>query len=154
MELNILILLILLIVGYSTGKLFEKAHYSKIHLREKKLQSIPIITSRWQDTIGSDEVGDLFDGSVVISSDYFKSFVCHLRMMLGGRMREFEPLLDRARREAILRMKEKASFWGAERIVNLRIECSSIHGRSGNQQYLPIVEVLAYGTGIKRSTGK
>ena len=41
-------------------------------------------------------------------------------------MREFEPLLDRARREAILRMKEKAALWGAKRIVNLRVECSSI----------------------------
>ena len=152
--LNILLPLILLIVGYGTGKFLEKAHYSKIRHKEKKLQSIPIITSRWQDTVGTDETGHLFDGSVVISSDYFKSFVSHLRLFLGGRMREFEPLLDRARREAILRMKEKASFWGAERIVNLRIECSSIHGRSGNQQYLPIVEVLAYGTGIKRNTGK
>ena len=152
--LNILIPLILLIVGYSTGKFFENAHYSKIRLREKKLQSIPIIASRWQDTIENDELGYLFDGSVVISSDYFKSFVSHLRLMLGGRMREFEPLLDRARREAILRMKEKAAFWGAERIINLRVECSSIHGRGGGQQYLPVVEVLAYGTGIKRNTEK
>ena len=71
-------------------------------------------------------LGCLFDGSVVISSDYFKAFISKLRLILGGRMREFEPLLDRARREAILRMKEKAVFWGAKRIINLRIECSSV----------------------------
>ena len=150
---DILFILILVIVGYITGRSFELAHYSKIRQREKKLQSIPIIVSRWQDSVESDETGHLFDGSVVISSDYFKSFISHLRLMLGGRMREFEPLLDRARREAILRMKEKAVLWGAERIINLRIESSSIHGRSG-QQYLPIIEVLAYGTAIKKNTEK
>lgn len=151
---NLLFILSLLILGYSTGKFFEYTHYSKIRQREKKLQSLPVIASRWQDTVGSDEIGHLFDGSVVISSDYFKSFVSHLRLILGGRMREFEPLLDRARREAILRMKEKAAMWKAERIVNLRVECSSVYGRNNNQQYLPIVEVLAYGTGIKKDTLK
>ncbi len=149
---NLLFILSLLIIGYSTGKFFESAHYSKIRQREKRLQSIPVIASRWQDTIEGGEVGHLFDGSVVISSDYFKSFVSNLRLIFGGRLREFEPLLDRARREAILRMKEKAVLWGAERIINLRIECSSVYGRSGGQQYLPVVEVLAYGTGIKKNT--
>ena len=151
---NLFFILLLLIVGYSTGRYFELAHYSKIRQREKKLNSIPIIVSKWQDSVESDETGHLFDGSVVISSDYFKSFISHLRLLLGGRMREFEPLLDRARREAILRMKEKAVLWGAERIINLRIECSSIHGRGNSQQYLPIVEVLAYGTAIKKNTEK
>ena len=151
---GLLFTLLLLVIGYSTGKFFETTHYTKIRQREKRLQSIPIIASRWQDTIESDEMGCLFDGSVVISSDYFKAFISKLRLILGGRMREFEPLLDRARREAILRMKEKAVFWGAKRIINLRIECSSVYGRGGGQQYLPIVEVLAYGTGIKKNTEK
>ena len=70
--LNVLIPLMLLIVGYSTGKFLERAHYSKIRQRERKLRFLPIIASRWQDTIESDEIGYLFDGSVVVSSDYFK----------------------------------------------------------------------------------
>ena len=82
---NLLFILSLLIIGYSTGKFFESAHYSKIRQREKRLQSIPVIASRWQDTIEGGEVGHLFDGSVVISSDYFKSFVSNLRLIFGGR---------------------------------------------------------------------
>ncbi|MFT6733724.1 MAG: hypothetical protein ACJAS9_001914 [Polaribacter sp.] len=39
--------------------------------------------------------------------DYFKRFLAGLRNIFGGRVVTYESLVDRARREAILRMKEK-----------------------------------------------
>jgi uncharacterized protein YbjQ (UPF0145 family) len=45
-------------------------------------------------------------GSVVVSVDYFKRFLAGLRTLVGGRVTSYETLLDRARREAILRCKE------------------------------------------------
>lgn len=149
-----LFILTLLIIGYSTGQFFEISHYKKIRSREKKLNHIPIITSRWQDVIEDDEAGLLCEGLVVISSDYFKTFVSGIRSIFGGRLREYESLLDRGRREAILRMKEKAVRWGAEKIVNLRLEHSSVHGNDINGGYLPIVEVLAYATAVKKQVKK
>ena len=145
-----LIFLSLLIIGYITGQLIESTHYRKIRSREKKLNHIPIITSRWQDIVEDDETGRLFEGLVVISSDYFKSFLSGIRSLFGGRLREYESLIDRARREAILRMKEKAAKWGAEKIVNLRLEQSSIHSNNFSNHYLPMIEVLVYATAIKK----
>ncbi len=151
---ELLISIILLITGYLTGRSFEVRHYKRIRLREKKFHHIPIITSRWQECIEEDEEGILFTGGVVISSDYFKTFISALRMFFGGRIREYETLLDRGRREAILRMKEKAARWGAEKIINMRLEHSSIYG--GNMQKggfaLPAVEVFAYATAIKKKS--
>ena len=53
-------------------------------------------------------------------------------------------LLDRARREAILRLKESCS--GATQVINLRIETSSISKGEGDS--IGSVEVLAYGTAL------
>ena len=87
---EVLITLALLIIGYSTGQFFEANHYRKIRSREKNLNHIPIITSRWQDAIEDDEMGLLCEGLVVISSDYFKTFLSGIRSIFGGRLREYD----------------------------------------------------------------
>jgi uncharacterized protein YbjQ (UPF0145 family) len=88
----------------------------------------------------------LVTGSVVISVDYFKRFLASLRTLIGGRVTSYESLLDRARREAILRMKEEASKLGADKVFNIKLETSSISksakGKVGS------IEVLAYGTAL------
>ena len=40
-------------------------------------------------------------GSIVISLDYFKRVIAGLRGLVGGRIKTYEPLLERARREAM-----------------------------------------------------
>ncbi len=87
-------------------------------------------------------------GSAVISIDYFKRFLAILRNIFGGRIRSYESLVDRARREAILRMKAEAKKNHADIIINFRMETSTI-GRSANQKgQVGSVEALAYGTAI------
>ena len=85
-------------------------------------------------------------GNVVISVDYFKRFVAHLRMIFGGRVHTYESLLDRGRREALLRMQAEASDLGATMIFNTRFETSSIS--KGGRDSVGSVEVLAYGTAV------
>mgnify|MGYP006288548367 CR=1 FL=1 len=65
---------------------------------------------------------------------------------MGGRISVYETLLDRARREAVLRMKEQALRRGYRMIVNVRIESTSIGGVRGG---IPAMEVFAYGTALK-----
>jgi uncharacterized protein YbjQ (UPF0145 family) len=89
---------------------------------------------------------ELATGSVVVSVDYYKRFLAGLRNLFGGEVRSYSPLMDRARREALLRMKEQAV--GADMIINVRLETSSISGDSRAQQKLACVEVVAYGTAI------
>ena len=47
----------------------------------------------------------LVQGSAVISIDYFKRMLAALRNIVGGEVKSYETLVDRARREATLRMK-------------------------------------------------
>ena len=70
----------------------------------------------------------LVTGSVVISSDYFKQFVAGLRTLIGGRLSSYESLLDRARREATLRMKQEAKRFGSTLVINVKIESTTVSG--------------------------
>jgi uncharacterized protein YbjQ (UPF0145 family) len=63
---------------------------------------------------------ELVLGSVVIGGDFFKQVVASLASLFGMRISVAEAMLDRARREAVLRMKEKAV--GADAILNVRVE--------------------------------
>ena len=90
----------------------------------------------------------LVSGNVVISIDFFKKFVAGLRSLFGGRLQSYESLLDRARREAILRMKESALEIGAKVIINVRIETASISKSSSRNNGIGSVEVVAYGTAL------
>ena len=85
----------------------------------------------------------LVTGNVVIASDYFKNFLAGLVNIFGGRVTPFESMLDRARREAVLRMKEKALQLNADYVFNIKFDTSRI--ASGR---LAAMEVMAYGTAM------
>jgi uncharacterized protein YbjQ (UPF0145 family) len=88
----------------------------------------------------------LVAGSAVISDDYFKSVVAGLYSFFGGRVRTYESLVDRARRESVLRMKAAARAHGSRMIINVKFQTFAIGGRSQNS--VKGVEVLAYGTAL------
>lgn len=145
---DFLVFLVLLILGYTFGQLAERRHYRSIIEREEKTLSMPVMTLKTVPKQLTKCHTHLVTGSVVISIDFFKKFVAGLRGLLGGRLKSYESLLDRARREAILRMKESALAEGAKVIVNVRIETASINKNSGRRQGVGSVEVVAYGTAI------
>jgi len=141
---NLLFVFMLLVVGYFSGKWFESRHYRNIRDRELKFHSKPAVTLK---TVPSDrevQMAVLVTGSVVISVDYFKRFLATLRNIFGGEMASYSSLIDRGRREAILRMKE--SHPDADLYVNMRLETSTIS--SGKGKSVGCVEVVAYGTAI------
>lgn len=140
---EILFFLVLLVLGYCFGLFAEKRHYRSIVAREYTMNALPAIASRYPP---EDKPYDqkLVMGSVVIGSDYFKSFLAGLVNFFGGSVVSYEGLLDRARREATLRMKEQAEKEGAELVFNVKYETASV----GNSR-LASVEVLAYGTAMK-----
>ena len=145
---NIIGFLILLTLGYSVGSLLEKQHYKNIRKRERQTLHIPVVSFGAKQKMPAANEANLFLGSVVVSADYFKMFASSLRNLVGGRVVAYESLLDRGRREAILRMKEQAIAWGATQIVNVRLETSTI-GNSNGGNGLASIEVIAYGTGIR-----
>ena len=135
----------LVALGYFAGRSAERKHYASIHRREAQFLRQPAVTSKQWDTGRSVADARLVVASVVVSADYFKRLLAGLRNIIGGRMRSYESLLDRARREAILRLKEQCP--DADIIVNLRLETSSIGGAK-RQGSVSAVELLAYGTAI------
>ena len=146
LTLNLGIVLVLLILGYTTGTLAEKRHYRSILRREATLNDLIIVTTRTLPESAVPPTTQMVLGNVVISVDYFKRFVAGLRMIFGGRVHTYESLLDRGRREALLRMQERAKELGANMIFNVRLETSSIS--KGARKSVGSVEVLAYGTAI------
>lgn len=147
---NLIILLFLLTLGYSAGRYFERRHYRSILRREEALNTLPAIASKIPPQSQPPYTTHLVSGSVVVSVDYFKRFLANLRNLTGGRVTSYETLVDRARREAILRMKEQAKEMNARYVFNIKMETSSIFKGSGNG--IGSVEVLAYGTAIIPST--
>lgn len=150
---ELIVFSILMAVGLGFGTLNEKRHYKKILEREDFLGSIPVITGRWQEALEENDRGQFVHGSVVVGSDYFKTVAAQLKSLFGGRLKTYESLLDRGRREAIIRMKEQARQRGAYKIINLRIETSSIgDANSGGKRFLPCVEVHCYATAISQQS--
>lgn len=141
---QIIIFALLLALGYFFGRSAEKRHYRSIEKREEELKFIPT-TSKKYPLYKDKKIQSvhLVSGSVVISIDYFKKIVAGLRNIVGGHVQAYETLVDRARREAVLRLKESCK--DADEIINLRLETSSIN--KGTQQ-IGSVEVLAYATAI------
>ncbi len=143
------ITLMVLTVTYLVGSAIERRHFDSLRKREARLRAFPTVTFErlpegWQ-------VADsgLAMGSTVVSLDYFKRFLAGLRGILGGRVRSYEPLLDRARREALLRMTEGAVADGYDAIVNVRLETSRLASSRGRGKGTAGVEMLAFGTAVK-----
>jgi uncharacterized protein YbjQ (UPF0145 family) len=143
---EILLVICLLILGYITGSIAERRHYKSIIRREDALGDLAVIVAKTLPPMEPAPATTLVRGSVVVSVDYFKRFLARLRMVFGGRIHTYESLLDRARREAILRMQEQARELGASMIFNMRFETSSIS--KGKKDAVGTVEVLAYGTAV------
>ena len=138
----------LMVVGYTCGSIAEKRHYKSIINREKELVKLMVVNAEGRFAEGAVKNAFLVNGSTVISNDYFKRLLAILRNIFGGRVKAYESLIDRSRREAILRMKEEASARGAHMIINLRLETSTI-GRSANKKNrIGSIETLAYGTAV------
>jgi uncharacterized protein YbjQ (UPF0145 family) len=138
----------LMTMGFVIGTQRERRHLETLRKREASLAHIPATTGLILPNHSTLHQAQLVHGTVVISVDYFKRLVAMFRMLLGGRITSYESILERARREAVLRMKEDAIHQDADGIINVRIETSRIatgHGENG----VAGIEVLAYGTSIR-----
>jgi uncharacterized protein YbjQ (UPF0145 family) len=143
---DLIVFLSLLAVGYGAGTWAEKRHYRSIFQREAALIHLPAVTLK-SVAVPEERIRSarLVVGSAVISVDYFKRILAGLRNIFGGKVKSYESLIDRARREALLRMKEMAG--DATVIVNVRIETSAI-GKQSKRKNIGCLEAVAYGTAL------
>ncbi|MGH0035449.1 MAG: YbjQ family protein [Myxococcota bacterium] len=140
-----------LLLAFVIGEIIERRHLKSIRAREKRWSRLPAVTleSLPRPDGWSEEHSGLVTGHVVVSVDHFKRFVAGLRAIFGGRVRSYESLMDRARREAVLRLKQHAIDQGYHAVVNLRLETARLANARRKGKGTAGVEVLAFGTGIR-----
>lgn len=137
------IFLLLFAVGWFFGRRHERAHLNSLEVAEKVLGHIIVSSERfYQPQLLEHSQGDLVIGSVVIAQDYFKMIVAGFMNLLGLNLTTYETLLERARREAVVRMKQQAQALGCNQVYGLRLEVTSIN------QVGSMVEAIAYGTAV------
>ena len=144
--------LLLLVVTYFIGNMIERKHFRGLQEREERMHGFPVVSF---DTMPEDwnaASSDMVTGSIVISLDYFKRVIAGLRGLVGGRIKTYEPLLERARREALLRMSESARAQGFDAVFNVRLETSRLANAGRDGKGTAGVEMLAFGTAVKFSS--
>lgn len=137
----------LLLIGLLSGRWVERRHFAQLREREGELADIRCTNLKRAPGEPPPASARLVAGNVVISTDYFKSVCGALRAIIGGRVRSYETLVERGRREALVRMLDDARSTGARSIINVRFETLPI-ARFQNGRGLMGVEVLAYGTAL------
>ena len=142
---GVTIILVLVALGFISGRYLERRHYRSIKRREREHLNSPAVTFGKLPDKRPIATAHLAVGSVVVSVDYFKRFLAGFRLFFGGELRSYSPLIDRGRREALLRMKESSPE--ADLFLNTRLETSSI-SKGNRGQNIGSVEIVAYSTAI------
>ena len=83
----------------------------------------------------------LVKGSTIQTVNAFKDIGASFKTLVGGELRKYTEMMDKARVIATERMSEEAKKLGADAIVGVRYSSSSIMQSAA--------EVMAYGTAVK-----
>ena len=78
-----------------------------------------------------------------------QAFAAWLRGIVGGPIRGYEPVLDRGRREALLRLTEEAMNKRCQAVVNVRLDTSRLASSRVDGKGTAGVEILAFGTALR-----
>ena len=140
---------VLLLVGLLFGRMAEKRHFAELAKKEAALRDILVFTGRRVPEDIQVARSQLVCGSVVVAEDYFKRAAAAVKSLVGGRLTAYESLMDRGRREAVVRMKEEARRLGATMVFNVRFETASLaEGSNPQQRAMFSAEFVAYGTAL------
>lgn len=135
--------ILLFAAGWFFGSRHERQHLAQLSIAEQELSHIMVSSERFYvPKLVADTEGELVLGSVVIAQDYFKMIIARVLSIFGKNLTTYETLLDRARREALVRMRTEAQAKGYNHIYGLRLEVSNIN------QLGSMVEAIAYGTAV------
>ena len=137
---------LLLLIGVFFGTQAQKRHIANLEAREAALSHI--IVTNLKTLPALTQPPQLVTGSVVIAFDYFRRFIAGFVMLVGGRVTMYEAMLDRARREALVRLLEEAEAAGSREVHNVRFEFSRVGSSAERGNIGGGAELLAYGTAV------
>lgn len=146
---ELLVTVLLLALGFASGKAIEHLHLQDLAKRERRQRRLVALTTCRVPADWRVEEALLLIGSVVVSLDYWKRFAAGIRQLFGGNVRSFETLFERARREALLRLKEAAAARGCDAVIGVRLESAELANQRANGKGTAGVELIAFGTGLR-----
>ena len=87
-----------------------------------------------------EEMG-IVSGSTIQSKNFVSDFGQGLKSIVGGELRSYTDMMEKARNKATRRMVDQAVSMGADAIIGVRYTTNSIMAQAA--------EVLVFGTAIK-----
>lgn len=87
-----------------------------------------------------EELG-VVSGSTIQAKNFISDFGQGLKGIVGGELKSYTSMMEKARNQATQRMVDRAVKMGADAIIGVRYTTSSIMAQAA--------EVLAYGTAIR-----
>jgi uncharacterized protein YbjQ (UPF0145 family) len=121
----------LLVCGLLIGRTVERRHLAQLQAAESARGDFLVTQSKsFPHAAPSDAPPALLAAEVVIASDYLKTFLSAWRNLFGGEMRSFSLMVDRAKREALVRLVDQAQAAGYNGLCNVRIDTVDLGGLS------------------------
>jgi uncharacterized protein YbjQ (UPF0145 family) len=145
----IFIALVVFIIPMISGRIIEQKHFKELERREGALKGKVLIHNKKYPTMEQPSGSFLVAGEVCIGADRFKTWLAKWRQLVGGRMGSLAPVIERARREATLRMVESAVKQGCTEVGNIRFTTANLRWNAKQQKEL-LISVTVYGTGYSR----
>lgn len=99
-----------------------------------------IITVETLQGYNYEELG-VVTGSTIQSKNFVSDFGQGIKSIVGGELKSYTSMMEKARNQATQRMIDQAVKMGADAIIGVRYTTSSIMAQAA--------EVLAYGTAIR-----
>ena len=99
-----------------------------------------LVTVETLQGMNYEELG-VVTGSTIQSKNMFADFGQGLKSIVGGELKSYTGMMDKARNQATQRMIEQAEQMGADAIIGVRFTTNSIMAQAA--------EVLVFGTAVK-----
>ena len=99
-----------------------------------------LVTVETLQGVNYEELG-VVNGSTIQSKNFVSDFGQGLKSIVGGELKSYTGMMDKARNQATQRMVDQAVRMGADAIIGVRYTTSAIMAQAA--------EVLVYGTAIK-----
>ena len=139
--------LLLLTIGYVAGSMSEKGHLKRLARKERELSYVTITDLRhYQPGAVAERHAEMVIGEVVIATDYWKTLLAKIKKLFGGELGSYLSLMERARREAIVRVLQEAREKGHNAVCNVRLITADIGGTTANAKGAAMVAIMAWAT--------
>ena len=140
--------LFLILLAMTVGGYNERTHVNSLEQRESETADMVVSQLKsFPGFISSDKPPKMFISETIISAHYVKMILVSIRNLFGGEVKSFRVIMERARRESVLRVLEQARQEGYNAVCNIRLDSVDINGAATRKQSkMALGSIMASGT--------